>query len=421
MHYRRFGRSELNIPVFSTGGMRYQDGWKDKPLSEVDPEKHKNLENTIAKSIEVGIHHIETARGYGCSERELGIVLPDYPREQLIVQTKVGPTDDPDEFTANFEESLERLQLDHVDLFALHGIHDPESYRKAFGEDGKSGCLAAARRLQKQGKCRFVGFSTHGPVDEIVRAIQAPGPDPSPDTPLDARGHPLRGFDYVNLHWYFIYQRNWPAIIEARRRDMGVFIISPTDKGGHLHTPSDTLRELCEPLHPIVFNDLWCLRRTEVHTLSLGASKPSDYDLHLEAADRLDHPETPKLLRDIERRMRDAMRQATGHPDPEHGVFDLPDNRQSPGGFNVPLILWLHNLARGWGMEAYAKARLNMMGNAGPWFPGCKVADTFNEIDKDALAAACDVGGWTGREVVDRIADAIDLLGDAEVKRLSQS
>jgi predicted aldo/keto reductase-like oxidoreductase len=421
MHYRRFGRTELDVPVFSTGGMRYQDGWKDKPLDEVDPKAQANLEATIQRSIDVGIHHIETARGYGVSERQLGTVLPTYDRDALIVQTKVGPTDDPDEFTGHFHESLERLRLDRVDLLAIHGIHDPESYRKAVGQDGRSGCLAAARRLQAQGKCGFVGFSTHGPLDEILQAIAAPGPDPTDATPRDRRGDPLTGFDYVNLHWYFIYQRNWPAIAEARKRDMGVFLISPTDKGGHLHSPSDRLRELTEPLHPIVFNDLWCLRRPDVHTLSLGSARPSDYDEHLEAVERLHAPGTAATVATIERRMRDAMAEATGHPDPEHGVHALPDHRAAPGGLNVPLILWLRNLAVGWGMTEYAKARINMMGTAGPWFPGSKVVETFETVDKDELARACDVPGWDGREAVDRIADAVERLGGEAVKRLSQS
>ncbi len=44
-------------------------------------------------------------------------------------------------------------------------------------------------------------------------------------------------FDYVNLHWYSIFQCNWPVIAEAAQRDMGVFIISPADKGGATRTP----------------------------------------------------------------------------------------------------------------------------------------------------------------------------------------
>ena len=42
MQYRRFGRTEINMPVIPTGGMRYQDGWTDKPMSEVDAKVHDN-------------------------------------------------------------------------------------------------------------------------------------------------------------------------------------------------------------------------------------------------------------------------------------------------------------------------------------------------------------------------------------------
>ena len=69
---------------------------------------------------------------------------------------------------------------------------------------------------------------------------------------------------------------------------MGVFIISPTDKGGHLHTPSLKLLDLCSPLHPIEFNDLFCLRDKRIHTLSVGASSPEDLDIHLSAISKMD-------------------------------------------------------------------------------------------------------------------------------------
>ena len=68
MQYRRFGRTELQMPVFSCGGMRYQHKWQDVPLSQIPGENQHNLEATILKSLEVGINHIETARGYGTSE-----------------------------------------------------------------------------------------------------------------------------------------------------------------------------------------------------------------------------------------------------------------------------------------------------------------------------------------------------------------
>jgi predicted aldo/keto reductase-like oxidoreductase len=41
--------------------------------------------------------------------------------------------------------------------------------------------------------------------------------------------------------------------------------------------------ELCQPLTPIQFNDLYCLARPQVHTLSIGASRPTDFDEHVGA------------------------------------------------------------------------------------------------------------------------------------------
>ena len=324
------------MPVFSTGGMRYQQDWADLPLEKIEAARQENLRATIQTSLDHGINHIETARGYGSSERQLGVVLPTYPREQLIVQTKVGPNEDLEQFRAHVHESLERLQLDRIDLLGIHGINHPATLDNALGKDRRSGCLAVARQLQREGKVGHVGFSTHGPLDVLLEAINAPGPDGN-------------GLDYINVHWYFIFQRNRAAIEAAVARDMGVFIISPTDKGGHLHTPSDTLCELCAPLHPIVFNDLWCLMHDVPHTLSLGASKPSDYDLHVEAAALLGQPGVDEQVRQIAQRLGDAMQRATGHADPEHRVWELPDHRTAPGKLNVPIILWLLNLAKGWG------------------------------------------------------------------------
>ena len=68
-------------------------------------------------------------------------------------------------------------------------------------------------------------------------------------------------FDYVNLHWYFVNPLTWPAVEAAAARDMGVFIISPSDKGGKLYASPKKMIELCRPLTPILFNDLLLPRR----------------------------------------------------------------------------------------------------------------------------------------------------------------
>src|SRR5215475_1295003 len=98
MHYRRFGRTELPMPVISCGGMRYQFKWQDVAPGDIPKANQANLEACIHRALEVGINHIETARGYGTSEMQLGSVLPKLPRDKIIVQTKVTPRENPAEF-----------------------------------------------------------------------------------------------------------------------------------------------------------------------------------------------------------------------------------------------------------------------------------------------------------------------------------
>ncbi|MCF6287026.1 MAG: aldo/keto reductase, partial [Candidatus Hydrogenedentes bacterium] len=252
MQYRRFGKTELQIPVISCGGMRYQQSWKDTETDLVTEDNQRNMEACINRSVELGINHIETARGYGTSEYQLGKILPTFKREEIIVQTKVGPSDDVDKFVADFEMSMGLLQLDYVDIFSFHGINTDQCL-----ENTKK-CMDTALQWKKEGRIRDIGFSTHGPCDILVKAIE---------TDL---------FEHINLHWYYVQQNNWSAVEAATARDMGVFIISPNDKGGLLYKPSDKLMELCAPLHPMAFNDLFCLARPEVHTLSCGVSRPED-------------------------------------------------------------------------------------------------------------------------------------------------
>ncbi|WP_040483634.1 aldo/keto reductase [Lyngbya aestuarii] len=393
MYYRRFGRTELPMPVFSCGGMRYQHKWQDIPAHKIPIENQKNLEATIRRSFECGINHIETARGYGTSEMQLGQVLPKFPREQLIIQTKVSPSKDPKEFRRKFHQSLAFLQLDYVDLLGIHGINNPETFDWAIRPGG---CLDEARKFQDQGKVRFIGFSTHGPTDVITKTIETDQ------------------FDYVNLHWYYINQLNWPAIEAATRHDMGVFIISPSDKGGRLYDPPKKLVELCSPLSPIVFNDLFCLSHPEVHTLSLGASKPSDFDEHLKTIEL--YYRYDEILPPILERLEQEAISSLGKDWFTTWQIGLPNPEKTPNNINIPVILWLRNLAIAYDLVEYGKMRYNLLGNGGHWFPGQK-ADNLEQID----LSECLANSPNADKIPTFLAEADQMLGGGEVKRLSQS
>ncbi len=393
MQYRRFGRTQLQMPVFSCGGMRYQHKWQDVPMSEIPEENQSNLEATIYRSLELGINHIETARFYGSSEMQLGQVLPKLNRQDYIFQTKVAPVADPREFRRTFELCLSRLNLDYVDLLSMHGMNNQELSDYALREGG---CWEVAKQLQAEGKVRFIGFSTHAPLDVIIRAIESDK------------------FDYVNLHWYYINQTNWQAIEVATRYDLGVFIISPTNKGGLLNKPSAKLVELCQPLSPIVFNNLFCLSHPQVHTLSVGAATPSDFDKHIKTLALLDR--ASEILPPIIDRLEREAATKLGSEWMQTWREGLPALSDTPGNINIATILWLRNLAIAYDMVEYGQMRYNLLENGGHWFPGAK-ASNIQTID----LSTCLAHSPHATKIPDLLVETDRLLGGLEVKRLSQS
>ncbi len=297
MIYRRFGKTGLSIPVFSVGMMRSMHSWQDTPLDTIPEENQSNLFDLVSSALGVGLNHFETARGYGSSERQLGEILRQFPRKDYILQTKVSPADDPETFISHVNESLQRLQVESVDLLAIHGIND---FRSLWQVCRKGGCLAAARQLQDQGTVGAVGFSGHGPVDVLSEALEF---------------HEYGGFDYLNLHWYTIFQVNDPILALAAQNDLGVFIISPSDKGGMLQSPPAKLKKLCQPLTPMQFNDLYCLGRSEIHTISIGAATAADFEAHMKIIPELKQEDG--FVTSIYKKLQWAMFEVSGHDRPD--------------------------------------------------------------------------------------------------------
>ena len=392
MKYRRFGKTELQMPLISMGGMRFQTSWKRK--DPVTGDSQKNLEETVRRALELGINHFETARGYGTSEEQLGRILPGLDRSQIFVQTKVGIRTNGDDFMSDFEDSLKTLGVDYLDLFAIHGINDNSCLGQALE---KGGTIERALKLREEGVIRNLGFSTHGPCKTILRTINT------------------GFFDYVNLWYSYIYQDNQPAISAARELDMGVFIISPNDKGGKLYAPPEKLVRLTAPLHPMVFNDLFILQNKDIHTISCGVTGPADFDIHVKAVAEMD------LLKEDVARIR---KQLDGELEKSEGAdrikdytTGIPDWDQTPGNINVKVILWLLTLAEVFDLTAYAKMRYNLLGNGGHWFPG-ENAEKADQLAGEIRKAVSD------SPFSDRIADALcrahAVLGGEEVRRMGE-
>ncbi|MBE9128987.1 MULTISPECIES: aldo/keto reductase [unclassified Coleofasciculus] len=335
MRYRRFGKTNLLLSVFSLGTMRCL-------ASESDATK------TVQQAIALGINHLETARSYGKSEKYLGKILKtELPvlREQLHITTKLPPTPDAGMMRQWIEESLDRLQLDYLDGLAIHGIN---TWEHLAWIESPRGCMKAVREAVAQGCIRHVGFSTHAPLEIILATI---------DTDL---------FEFVNLHYYYFFQHNADAVKLAHQKDMGIFIISPADKGGQLYTPPPKLELLCHPFSPLELNYRFLLSDSRITTLSIGPANPAELTSPLTIADQ-DYPLTPKELKVFQHLETHALdRLGTDACSQCYQCLPCPET------INIPEVLRLRNLAVAYDMTDYGKYRYGMFENAGHWFPGVK-------------------------------------------------
>jgi uncharacterized protein len=327
LQYRRFGSTDLSLSSFSLGTMRC--------LSS--PQV---FYQTVQRAIELGINHLETAPSYGRSEEYLGWAFQQgIPRESLYVTTKVLPTIDTHISSVEqaIRASCQRLQSSYIDCVAIHGINTAEHLDRSIEY-----VVPELQKLVQQGVVRHIGFSTHGALEVVLPAIQ---------TGL---------FQFVNLHYYYFFQRLAPAIAAAQKQDMGVFIISPGDKGGQLFTPAAKLVELCRPYQPLNLTYWWLLQDQRVTTLSVGAAVPEELDF-LGSIDADSGGDVEVLDR-----LQDHLKATLDQDFCSQCYACLP----CPEEINIPEILRLRNLAVAYEMVDYGKYRYRMLENAGHWFPG---------------------------------------------------
>ena len=352
MEYRRFGKTEKRISAITLGGMRYLHGW-DEPRDHIPKDTVDQMVKCVDLALSNGINHIETAYGYKKSEHAYGIVLNDVlriPRKNYFLMTKGYPKT-ADETKLRVEEQLKALKTDYFDFYAWHGINNEEKFQTACK---KNGPVETLLRLKEEGIIRHVGFSTHAPVDIILKSV---------NTDL---------FEFVNLHYYYFFQRNYAAIVQAEAKDMGVFIISPNDKGGQLFKAPEKLKKITSPLTPIQWNARFCLRLPAVHTLSFGMTSPS----HFEEMKGIFPTNYPLSIKEQEVLL-ELDKQLLSDPFASFEGYELQND---PSGINIPEVLRMRRLWKCYDMLDFGKYRYNMMTANDAWVPGVLI--TKNNLEK---------------------------------------
>jgi predicted aldo/keto reductase-like oxidoreductase len=246
--YRTLGKTGMKVPVISFGVMR-----ADNP-------------GLCKAAYEKGIKLFDTANGYqnGNNETMLGKLLKEYPRNSFYLATKVKPigTDKEgkpsdqttaEDFLEKFNTSLTRLQMDYVDILYVHDIRNPEmlEYKPI---------INALKKLKKDGKAKFIGFSTHMNEPLVISAAAE-----------------LKTFDVIltsyNFKQTYISELN-AAIKKANAAGIGIVAMKTMAGGGFLD------KEKTRPINSSAAIK-WALSNQDITTSIPGMTDFSQLDLNM--------------------------------------------------------------------------------------------------------------------------------------------
>jgi aryl-alcohol dehydrogenase-like predicted oxidoreductase len=314
MRYRKLGSSDLEVSEISLGSwLTYSGG--------VEAEQTRAC---TAAAFDAGINFFDTANVYGrgAAETAWGEILSGYPRESYVLATKVWGqmSDDPGDrglsaaqIAKQIDASLERLQVDHVDLYQAHRF-DPDV---AIEET-----IEALQQVVADGKARYLGFSEWTPV-QIRAAIDIAGPDlfvsSQPQYSMLWQAPEAELFelcaenDISQIVWSPLAQ----GVLTGKYRPGEPY---PSDSRAAIESMSismdlvlsDATLEAVERLRPIAdgagltLTELalaWVLRRDELASAIVGASRPEQVHANA-AASGIEL--TPDVLEAVEQALGDA-------------------------------------------------------------------------------------------------------------------
>jgi aryl-alcohol dehydrogenase-like predicted oxidoreductase len=171
MELRQCGKSNLKLPVLGIGCWAFGGGeyWGAQSQSDVDA--------VVRCAVDQGCNFFDTAEAYnqGASESSLGLALRGIPRNQVLVGTKISPSNvAPEKLVAHCDASLRRLQTDYLDLYMVHWPVTAHSIGHfASGNvpvPSVTEAFQTLEQLRRAGKIRFIGVSNFG-VTKLSEAL----------------------------------------------------------------------------------------------------------------------------------------------------------------------------------------------------------------------------------------------------------
>src|SRR5271165_2889088 len=207
--YRRLGRTGERVSMVGLGG--YHIG--------VQSDEQESI-RIIRTALEGGINFLDNCWDYngGESELRMGQALRDGYRQKAFLMTKIdGQTKQA--AALQIDESLRRLQTDHIDLLQFHEVIRMTDPERIFGLGGS---LEAALEAQKAGKIRFIGFTGHKNPAIHLHMLETAA---SHNFHFDAVQMPLNAMD---AHYESFEKLVLPVLV---RNEIGVLGMKPMGSG----------------------------------------------------------------------------------------------------------------------------------------------------------------------------------------------
>jgi predicted aldo/keto reductase-like oxidoreductase len=197
---RILGNTGVQIPLVALGtGSRF---------CSIDDEEE--AQSILTYALDNGFYYWDTAHDYTrdsiISEERLGQILKNR-RKEVFISTKCSARD-PEDTKRHIEESLTRLQTDHVDILKVHAVEDLDDLKDITKKGGLYDVLLS---MKEQGITKFIGFSGHSSDTAMAKAAT----DYNFDTMLVALNH------YSNDGDKFEEK----AVLAAAKKGMGVMVM----------------------------------------------------------------------------------------------------------------------------------------------------------------------------------------------------
>ncbi len=271
MKYRNFGRKlDWKVSALGFGVMRLPIVGNDAANID-EPEAIK----MIRYAIDHGVNYVDTAYPYhrGNSETFVGKVLRDGYREKTKVATKlptwlVKSEQDMDNY---LEEQLERLNLNHVDFYLLHGLN-----RDLFEKLLKFNVFKWAEKKIDEGKFRHLGFSFHDKYDVFKKIVDS-----------------YDGWTFCQIQYNYMdvnYQAGTKGLKYAASKGLAVVIMEPIGGGRLAMNPPKQIQDVWNAVEVerslAEWALMWVWNHPEVSVVLSGMSTMEQVKENVESAGR---------------------------------------------------------------------------------------------------------------------------------------